>query len=88
MFVYIREKIPQIAILKCVGVKGRDAILIFLFQSFVMGVLGAVLGTALGVVIQQIFFLITDFLPVELQLFCPSHPFSGYGCRGTSHPFI
>ena len=70
MFVYIREKIPQIAILKCVGVKGRDAILIFLFQSFVMGVLGAVLGTALGVVIQQILpFLITDFLPVELQLF-------------------
>ena len=70
MFVYIREKVPQIAILKCVGVKGRDAILIFLFQSFVMGVLGAVLGTALGVVIQQILpFLITDFLPVELQLF-------------------
>lgn len=70
MFVYIREKVPQIAILKCVGVKGRDAILIFLFQSFVMGILGAVLGAALGVVIQQILpFLITDFLPVELQLF-------------------
>ena len=70
MFVYIREKVPQIAILKCVGVKGRDAILIFLFQSFVMGILGALLGAALGVVIQQILpFLITDFLPVELQLF-------------------
>ena len=70
MFVYIREKIPQIAILKCVGVKGKDAILIFLFQSFVMGVIGALLGAILGVGIQQILpFLITDFLPVELQLF-------------------
>ncbi|MBK98639.1 MAG: hypothetical protein CL672_07595 [Balneola sp.] len=70
MFVYIREKVPQIAILKCVGVKGKDAILIFLFQSFVMGMIGAVLGAFIGVVIQQILpFLITDFLPVELQLF-------------------
>ena len=70
MFVYIREKIPQIAILKCVGVKGRDAILIFLFQSLVMGMIGAILGAFIGVVIQQILpFLITDFLPVELQLF-------------------
>ena len=70
MFVYIREKIPQIAILKCVGVKGKDAILIFLFQSFAMGVIGAFLGAFLGVGIQQILpFLITDFLPVELQLF-------------------
>ncbi len=70
MFVYIREKVPQIAILKCVGVKGKDAILIFLFQSLVMGMIGAVLGAFVGVVIQQILpFLITDFLPVELQLF-------------------
>ncbi len=70
MFVYIREKVPQIAILKCVGVKGKDAILIFLFQSLVMGVIGAVLGAFTGVIIQQILpFLITDFLPVELQLF-------------------
>ena len=70
MFVYIREKVPQIAILKCVGVKGKDAILIFLFQSLVMGIIGAILGAFIGVVIQQILpFLITDFLPVELQLF-------------------
>ena len=70
MFVYIREKVPQIAILKCVGVKGRDAILIFLFQSLVMGMIGAIIGAFIGVVIQQILpFLITDFLPVELQLF-------------------
>ena len=70
MFVYIREKVPQIAILKCVGVKGKDAILIFLFQSLVMGMIGAILGAFIGVVIQQILpFLITDFLPVELQLF-------------------
>ena len=70
MFVYIREKVPQIAILKCVGVKGKDAILIFLFQSIVMGMIGAILGAFIGVVIQQILpFLITDFLPVELQLF-------------------
>ena len=70
MFVYIREKVPQIAILKCVGVKGKDAILIFLFQSLVMGMIGAILGAFIGVIIQQILpFLITDFLPVELQLF-------------------
>ena len=70
MFVYIREKVPQIAILKCVGVKGKDAILIFLFQSLVMGMIGAIIGAFIGVVIQQILpFLITDFLPVELQLF-------------------
>jgi len=70
MFVYILEKVPQIAILKCIGVKGRDAILIFLIQSLVMGILGASGGALVGVGIQQLLpFLITDFLPVELELF-------------------
>ena len=56
--------------LNAFGVKGKDAILIFLFQSLVMGMIGAILGAFIGVVIQQILpFLITDFLPVELQLF-------------------
>ncbi len=79
MFVYIREKIPQIAILKCIGVKGKEAIVIFLLQSLAMGILGASGGAVLGVGIQQLLpFLISDFLPVELELFI-SWPSVGIG---------
>ena len=54
MFVYIREKVPQIAILKCVGVKGKGCYINFLISIISYGHDWAVLGAFIGVVIQQI----------------------------------
>lgn len=43
------QKSKQIGILKAMGIKDSSASLIFLFQGFILGVIGAVLGIMLGI---------------------------------------
>ncbi|MEL6649701.1 MAG: FtsX-like permease family protein [Bacteroidota bacterium] len=62
--VYVREKIRSVAILRCLGVSGRDAFLIYLIQIAVMGLLGAIIGALLGSQIQLL-------LPKVLESFLP-----------------
>jgi putative ABC transport system permease protein len=62
--IYIREKISSIAILRCLGAKASQAFWIYLIQISVIGLVGSLLGAALGVMIQQ-------FLPSVLQDFLP-----------------
>ncbi|MEJ8756552.1 FtsX-like permease family protein [Pontibacter sp. H259] len=67
--VYIREKLATIGVLRCIGVSGRQAFLIYLFQVMAMGLIGAILGAILGSLIQlylpQLF---KAFLPVEVNV--------------------
>ncbi|WP_229215998.1 ABC transporter permease [Dyadobacter frigoris] len=65
--IYIREKLNSIAILRCLGVKGYQAFLIYLIQIAGIGLFGSILGAILGSVIQQFLpIVIKDFLPFEL----------------------
>ncbi|RYG00329.1 MAG: FtsX-like permease family protein, partial [Chitinophagaceae bacterium] len=67
--IYIREKLNAIAILRCLGVKGRQAFLIFLIQIVAIGFIGSIIGAILGVGIQQILpSVFKDFLPVEISV--------------------
>nr|WP_300001596.1 FtsX-like permease family protein [Tissierella sp.] len=49
------QKSRQIGILKAMGIKNKDASLIFLFQGLILGSLGSLLGTALGLSLTYIF---------------------------------
>lgn len=62
--IYVKEKIASISILRCLGASASDTILIYLIQIAVAGFAGSVLGSALGVFIQQ-------FLPLALKEFLP-----------------
>jgi putative ABC transport system permease protein len=63
---YIRDKLPTVAILRCLGASGRKAFYVYLLQVAGVGLLGAVVGAALGVAIQQVLpWVARDFLPVE-----------------------
>jgi putative ABC transport system permease protein len=65
--IYIREKLKSIAILRCLGIKASQAVIIFLIQIVGIGLLGSVIGAVLGGVIQQFLpVVIKDFLPFEL----------------------
>ena len=65
--VYVAEKIPLVAILRCVGATGREAFLIYLLQIVWMGFVGAILGTLLGAVLQSLLPVIfKNFLPVDV----------------------
>lgn len=50
----INEKIREIAILKAMGFSGRDITEIFLTQAIVIGMIGGVVGMALGFIIANI----------------------------------
>ncbi|KQS34097.1 ABC transporter permease [Dyadobacter sp. Leaf189] len=65
--IYIREKLKSIAILRCLGVKASQAFLIYLIQILGIGIIGSVIGAALGTAIQQFLpVVIKDLLPFEL----------------------
>ena len=65
--IYIREKIPSIAILRCLGVKSSQTFSIYLIQVLGIALFGSLLGAILGTVIQQL-------LPVVLKDFLPFQP--------------
>ena len=65
--IYVREKINSVAILRCLGARGRQAFLIYLIQIVVIGFIGSLAGAALGTIIQQVLpIALKDFLPVEI----------------------
>jgi putative ABC transport system permease protein len=64
--IYAREKREEVAVLRCVGSSGWQAFNIFFIQIFFIGMLGSVVGAALGLGIQQgIPILFKGMLPLE-----------------------
>jgi putative ABC transport system permease protein len=64
--IYIREKIADVAVLRCLGLKARQAFLIYLIQVAGIGLLGSIAGAVLGVAIQQVLpVVLKDILPFE-----------------------
>jgi putative ABC transport system permease protein len=77
--IYIREKIGGIAVLRCLGLKARQAFLIYLIQVAGIGLIGSILGAALGVIVQQVLpVVLKDLLPLESH-FRISWPAIGQG---------
>lgn len=67
--IYIKEKLPTIAILRCLGAKASQAFMIYLIQIVGIGFLGSIAGAALGVLIQQLLpVVLQDILPVEMTM--------------------
>jgi len=66
---HIRQKIPTVAILRCLGASARTSFSIYLVQGLGLGVLGATLGAALGLGVQLALPpLLRDFLPFTFEL--------------------
>ncbi|EKB51001.1 ABC transporter permease [Cecembia lonarensis] len=66
--VFVKEKLPSVAVLRCLGVSSRSAIGIYLFQILIMGLIGATVGAFLGSALQFILpAIFADFLPVEVS---------------------
>ncbi len=67
--IYVREKLLSVAILRCLGGKGKYGFGIYLIQITIMGLIGSVLGAALGASIQFLLpEIFSGFLPVEVDL--------------------
>ncbi|HVZ65148.1 MAG TPA: FtsX-like permease family protein [Lacunisphaera sp.] len=66
---HVRQKVPTVAILRCLGASTRTSFAIYLLQGVGLGILGAVLGAALGLLVQVALpGLLKDFLPFSLDV--------------------
>lgn len=79
--VFIQQRLDTIGILRCLGATARDVFAIYLLQAAVMGLIGSVLGAALGVGIQQLLpSVLGSLLPLDVQVaFAPRAVFLGLG---------
>ncbi|WP_281543284.1 ABC transporter permease [Maribacter aestuarii] len=67
--IYIKEKLRAVAVLKCLGATRKQTFLIFLIQIVGMGLVGGIIGTAVGLVLQQSFpFILQEFLPFQVEI--------------------
>ena len=65
---YVKEKITSVAILRTLGASGRQALLIYLLQTALMGLIGATVGALLGSVVQLMLpRVFGNFLPITVQ---------------------
>lgn len=66
--VYIQRKVDTVAVLRCVGTSTKNAILIYVIQATAMGMIGAIIGSFIGLGVQHVVPLIlADFLPIEIE---------------------
>lgn len=65
--IYAREKREEVAVLRCVGSSGWQAFNIFFIQIFLLGILGSIIGSCLGIGIQQLIpYFVEDLIPFEM----------------------
>ena len=66
--VYVQRRLTSIAVLRCLGAQAGRTFRIYLAQAGVLGIVGAGLGSALGVGLQAFVpRLLQDFLPFEVS---------------------
>jgi putative ABC transport system permease protein len=64
--VYVKGKIATVAVLRCVGAKPGDTVMVYLLQTFMLAFAGALAGALAGSVLQMLLPLaLRDFLPVH-----------------------
>lgn len=64
--IYIKDKLPTVAILRCLGASGKKAFYVYLVQVAGIGLLGALTGAIAGALIQKMLpWLLSDLLPIE-----------------------
>ena len=69
VMIYIKNKVPSIAVFRCLGMKGNQAFSIYFIQILVLGMIGVAVGAVLGSLIQMYLpILFKDFLPYEVEM--------------------
>ena len=66
--VHVKQKLATVAVLRCLGGTVARVFAVYLAQGIALGALGALLGTALGVLVQTFLpRVLADFIPFTFQ---------------------
>ncbi len=69
VLIYVKTKIPSIAVFRCLGMKGEQALAVYFIQIGILGLVGVAIGAVLGSAIQMYLPVIfKDFLPYEVTM--------------------
>lgn len=69
VLIYVKTKVQSIAILRCLGMKGEEAFMVYFLQIFILGLLSVIVGVAIGSIIQVILpIVLKGFLPYEVNM--------------------
>ncbi len=67
--VFVRDKLDGAAVLRCLGARPNTVLAIYLLQAVTLGLLGAIAGVVLGLLVQAILpAVLGDFLPVDVTI--------------------
>ena len=67
--IYIKEKLKNVAVLKCIGATRKQTFLIYLIQVVGIGLLGGILGAGIGIGLQYSFpYFLQEFLPFTVDI--------------------
>ncbi|UCD25515.1 MAG: FtsX-like permease family protein [Gemmatimonadota bacterium] len=67
--VYVKSKLPTIAVLRCIGAPQPTVFSIYLLQAGVLGALGSAVGVGLGLIVQvNLPNVLRNFLPLEVPV--------------------
>ena len=73
--IYIKEKLKNVAVLKCLGASRKQTFIIYLLQIIGIGLIGGIIGSAIGIGLQYVFpYILQDFLPFDVQISITSKP--------------
>lgn len=73
--IYIKEKLRAIAVLKCMGASRLQSFLIYLIQISGIGIIGGLIGSLIGVGLQELFpYILKDFLPFTVEITITAQP--------------
>jgi putative ABC transport system permease protein len=65
--VHVKGKLASVAVLRCLGCSAAQTLAIYLAQGMALGLVGAVFGSALGVVVQVALpRVVGDFIPIDV----------------------
>lgn len=67
--IYIKEKLKNVAVLKCLGASRKQSFLIFMIQILGIGLIGGIIGAAIGIGLQFLFpYILQEFLPFSVEV--------------------
>lgn len=67
--VHVKQKLPTVATLRCLGCGVKQTFAIYLIQTVALGMVGTLLGTALGLAVQYLLpFAVAGVVPFEIQV--------------------
>ena len=73
--IYVKEKLNSVAVLKCLGASRKQSFLLYLIQIVSIGLVGGIIGSAIGTGLQFAFpYILQEFLPFDVEVMIAYQP--------------